>query len=71
MLAYVNRAQITVTSAQLVRQKFPKEMLSAVLDENMGELVEYTKLMKNPKNCPLYKTTMPKKSEDGRRAYQA
>ena len=53
MLAYVNRSQLIVTPAQLVRQKFPKEMLSAVLDKNMGELMEYRNLMKNPNYRPL------------------
>ena len=29
-------------------------MLSAVIDEETGELMEYRKLMKNPKYRPLY-----------------
>ena len=60
MLASVNRAQLTVTPAQLARRKFLKEMLSAVLDEDTGELVEYRKLMKNPKYRPLYRDSYAK-----------
>ena len=33
----------------LANRKFPIEMLSAVLDEDTGELLEYRHLMKNPK----------------------
>ena len=60
MLAYVNREKLTVTPAQLARRKFPKEMLSAVLDEDTGELMEYRKLMKNPKYRPLYQNSYAK-----------
>ena len=44
MLAYLNRAQMTVAPSQLAPQKFPKEMLSYVLDENTGELMDYKNL---------------------------
>ena len=30
------------------------EMINAVLDKDMGELIEYRHLMKNPKYCQLY-----------------
>ena len=40
MLASMNRAQLTVTPAQLVQRKFLKEMLSDVLDKDTGELME-------------------------------
>ena len=49
MLAYVNREQLTVTPAQLTRREFLKDMLSDVLVENTGKLMEYRKRMKNPK----------------------
>ena len=54
MLAYVNREQLTVTPAQLTRREFLKDMLSDVLVENTGKLMEYRKLMKNPKYRHLY-----------------
>ena len=57
MLAYVNIAQCKVTLAQLKQRKFPKEMLSAKLDEDMGELMEYRKLMNNLKYRPLYQNS--------------
>ena len=60
MLASVNRAHLTVTPAQLERWKFPKEMLSVVLDEYTGELMNYRKLMKNPKYRPLYRNSYAK-----------
>ena len=60
MLASVNRAQLIVTLAKLARRKFQKEMLSAVLDKDMGELMDYRKLMKNPKYLPLYRDSYAK-----------
>ena len=59
-LAYVNRSQLTVTPANLEERKFPKEILSAVLDEDTGELTEYRKLMKNTKYHPLYQNSNAK-----------
>ena len=35
-------------------------MLSSVIDEDMGELMEYINLMKNPKYRPLYRTSYAK-----------
>ena len=35
-MAYVNRAQLKVTSQQLARRKFPKEMIITLLDEDVG-----------------------------------
>ena len=54
MLAYVNIEQLTVTPVQLAWRKFPKEILSVVLDEDTGEIMDYRKLIKNPKYHPLY-----------------
>ena len=60
MLDYVNRAQLKVTPAQLARRKFPKEMLSAVLDDDTGELMEHRNIMKNTKYGPLYRDSYAK-----------
>ena len=38
----------------LSSRKFPIEMISAVLDEDTGELMEYRGLMKKPKHRKLY-----------------
>ena len=54
MMAYVNRAHLTVTPTQFVQQKFTKEMPIFVLDEDTGKLMEYRKLINNPKYRPLY-----------------
>ena len=54
MLAYVNRAQLIVTPAQLVWRKFLKKMISYVLDEDIREIMDDIKLIKNPKYLPLY-----------------
>ena len=35
-------------------------MLSAVLDEDMGKLIEYIKIMKNSKYRPLYRDSYAK-----------
>ena len=60
MLAHVNREQLTVTPAQFARRKFPKDMLSSVLDKDTGEFMEYRKLMRNPKYRPLYRNSYVK-----------
>ena len=54
MLAFVHVAQLKVTQANLAQRKFPKEIISAVLDKDTGLLMEYQNLMKNPKYRPLY-----------------
>ena len=54
MMAYLNRAQLTVTPAQLVWRKFPKEMFSPVIYKETVELMDYRNLIKNPKYRPLY-----------------
>ena len=51
----MNRAQLTVTPEQLARYKSPKEILSAVLGKDTGEIMEPRKIMKNPKYLPLYR----------------
>ena len=59
-MASVNVVQLKVTPAQLAQRKFPKEMISSVLDEDTGELMKYHKLMKNTKYRPLYQNSYAK-----------
>ena len=40
MMAYVKKAQLILTTEQLVQWNFLKEILSAVLDEDTEELME-------------------------------
>ena len=60
MLAHVNRAKWTVTPAHLVQLELPKEIISAVLDEETGELMEYRNIINNPKYRPLYQNSYVK-----------
>ena len=38
----------------LAQLHFPSNMLNALLDNEIGELMEYRHLLKNPKYCKLY-----------------
>ena len=49
MLAYLHAAQRKLKRDRLLQRKFLLEMLSAVIKEDTGKLMEYWKLMKNPK----------------------
>ena len=60
MLATVNREQLIVTPAHLARREFTKEMLSAGLDDDTGELMEHRNMMKNTKYGPLYRDSYAK-----------
>jgi hypothetical protein len=54
MLACAEVYQLKLSPQSLASQKFPLEMLYAVLDKDTGELMEYRALMKNPKYRKLY-----------------
>ena len=49
-------SQLKVTLAQLDQRKFPTEMLSTVIDEDTGEIMEYLRLRKNTKYHLLHRT---------------
>ena len=55
MLESVHVAHLHVTPEKLAQQNFMREMISAVLDEDTGELMEYRRLTKNPRYRPLYR----------------
>ena len=54
-MAYLNAAPQKLAPNQLVQRHFPLEIISVVLDKDNDELMEYRKLMKNPKYCNLYR----------------
>ena len=54
MLACVDVAHLKVTPQMLALRNYLIEMISAVLDEDTVEFMEYLKLMKNPKYFQLY-----------------
>ena len=60
MLAYLNVAQRKLTPDQSVQRKFLLEILSAVLDEDTGALMDYQKLKKKSKNRNLYQNSYAK-----------
>ena len=60
MLTAVNAARLNVTPAKLAQRKFPKELISAVLDEDTGEFIGYRRLKKNPKYWQLYRNPYAK-----------
>ena len=55
MMASVHVAQMKFTPEKLAKRTFTKEMTIDVLDEDTGKLMEYRRLMKNPKYRPLYR----------------
>ena len=64
MLACADVAQLNATPKALSRRRFQITMINAVinalLDESTGELMEYRRLMKNPKYRPLYRNSYAK-----------
>ena len=60
MLAYLNTAPRQLTPRWLAQRHFPLKMLSAVLDEDTGELMEYRKLVQKPKYQQLYHNSYSK-----------
>ena len=64
MLACADVIQLNATPKALSQRRFPIAMINtvinAVLDEDTGELMEYCRLMKNPKYRPLYRNSYAK-----------
>ena len=54
MLARAIAEKLKLSPRRLASRRFPAEMLNAVLDEETGELMEYRRVMKNPKYRELY-----------------
>ena len=49
MIVYINVSQLKFIPESFSEHNFLKEMISAVLDKNTVKLMEYRRLMKNPK----------------------
>ena len=64
MLACAYVAQLNATPKALSQRRFPitiiNAVINAVLDKDTGELMEYRRLMKNPKYRPLYRNSYAK-----------
>ena len=60
MMAYLNGAQHKLEPYRLAQRQFLLEMLSTVLDEDTGELMEYQKLIKKLKYHNLYRNSHAK-----------
>ena len=54
ILAYLDTAPRKLIPRRLAQRSFPLEILSAVLNKDTGELMEYRKLMQKPKYRQLY-----------------
>ena len=60
MLSYLNAAPQKLAPNRLIQRHFPLEIISAVLDEDTGKLMEYRKLMKKTKYRNLYRNSYEK-----------
>ena len=52
--------QLKMSPRKLAGRKFPIEMINTVLNKEIGELMEYQQVMKNPKYRRLYGTEYSK-----------
>ena len=60
MLSCINISQLTHTPRALYQRRFPIAMIKPVLKNDTGELMQYLRLMKNSKYCPLYRNSYAK-----------
>ena len=60
MFTYTDIMQINMSPRKLAVWKFLIETINAVLNEEIGELMEYQQVMKNPKYHRLYETAYSK-----------
>ena len=60
MFACADVMQLTMYPRKLVGCKLPLEMIKEVLNEEIGELMEYRQVMKNEKYRKLYEKSHPK-----------
>ena len=60
MLRCATDAKMKPSPKQLSSRHFPIEMINAFLNEEIGKLVDYRHIMKNPKYCQLYATSYRK-----------
>ena len=60
MFSFATLNLLNLSPARLDGRRFPLEMLNAVLNEEIGEIMEYRQLMKSPKYRNLYKNSYSK-----------
>ena len=60
ILMYLHTAHQKLAPDRLAQRRFPLKTLSAVLDKETGELMEYWRLIKNPKDRNLYRNSYAK-----------
>ena len=60
MLLCATINKIILFPASLAGRRFPLEMINAVLNKEIGEIVEYRQMMKSPKYRNLYKNSYSK-----------
>ena len=60
MLLCATINKIILFPASLAGRRFPLEMINAVLNKEIGEIVEYRQMMKSPKYRNLYKKSYSK-----------
>eukprot|EP00804_Cyclotella_cryptica_P031066 CCRYP_015981-RA/>CCRYP_015981-RA protein AED:0.30 eAED:0.30 QI:0/0/0/1/1/1/3/0/511 len=60
ILHLLHNTQTPLTPRRAATRQFPREALSAILDTDTGELLEYRHLIKNPKYCTIWKNAYGK-----------
>eukprot|EP00804_Cyclotella_cryptica_P002793 CCRYP_009348-RA/>CCRYP_009348-RA protein AED:0.05 eAED:0.04 QI:0/0/0/1/1/1/3/0/1214 len=60
ILHLLHNTRTPLTPRRAATRQFPREALSAILDTDTGELLEYRHLIKNPKYCTIWKMHMAK-----------
>eukprot|EP00804_Cyclotella_cryptica_P000163 CCRYP_017463-RA/>CCRYP_017463-RA protein AED:0.42 eAED:0.49 QI:0/-1/0/1/-1/0/1/0/288 len=60
ILHLLRNTQTPLTPQSAATRQFPRDALSAILDTDTGELLEYRYLIKNPKYCTIWKNAYGK-----------
>eukprot|EP00804_Cyclotella_cryptica_P029060 CCRYP_005247-RA/>CCRYP_005247-RA protein AED:0.20 eAED:0.15 QI:0/0/0/1/0/0/4/0/830 len=60
ILHLLHKTRTPLTPRRAATRQFPREALSAILDTDTGELLEYRHLIKNPKYCTIWKNAYGK-----------
>jgi hypothetical protein len=60
ILHLLHKTRTPLTPRRAAPRQFPREALSAILDTDTGELLEYRHLIKNPKYCTIWKNAYGK-----------
>eukprot|EP00804_Cyclotella_cryptica_P020749 CCRYP_016588-RA/>CCRYP_016588-RA protein AED:0.03 eAED:0.02 QI:0/0/0/1/1/1/3/0/1217 len=60
ILHLLHKTGTPLTPRRAATRQFPREALSAILDTDTGELLEYRHLIKNPKYCTIWKNAYGK-----------